>query len=146
MPAVLLMFGIGMLLEAVWHPQVRGYLNPLVMKVIPSGPLPYIIGFGIFAPLALYRGPLNVWGLGLGIAGLFQATGKLSGALIMGIFMSVGAIQGVCDPTNTHNVWIASYIKEDVVKITRKLLPFIWVMVFFGLAFAVLLFGKGFGN
>ena len=146
MPAVLLMFGIGMLLQAVQHEQVRSYLTPIVMKVIPSGPLGYIVGFGIFAPLALYRGPLNIWGLGLGIAGLFQATGRLSGALIMGIFMSVGAIQGVCDPTNTHNVWIASYIKEDVVKITRKVIPFIWVMVFVGLGFAVVLFHKGFGG
>ncbi len=146
MPAVLLMFGIGMLLQAVQHEQVRSYLTPIVLKVIPSSPLGYIIGFGLCAPLALYRGPLNIWGLGLGIAGLFQATGQLSGALIMGIFMSVGAIQGVCDPTNTHNVWIASYIKEDVVKITRKLLPFIWVMVFFGLGLAAALFSKGFAG
>ncbi|MCD6385201.1 hypothetical protein J7M23_05425 [Candidatus Sumerlaeota bacterium] len=146
MPAVLLMFGIGMLLQAVRNPQVSSYLNPIVLKVIPSGPLGYIIGFGIFAPLALYRGPLNIWGLGFGIAGLFQQTGRISGPLIMGVFMSVGAIQGVCDPTNTHNVWIASFIKEDVFKITKKLLPYIWVMVFFGLAIAVILFHKGFAS
>lgn len=146
MPAVLLMFGIGMLLQAVRHPQVSSYLNPIILKVVPSGPLGYILGFGIFAPLALYRGPLNIWGLGFGIAGLFQETGRISGPLIMGVFMSVGAIQGVCDPTNTHNVWIASFIKEDVIKITKKLLPYIWVMVFFGLAIAALLFHKGFAS
>ncbi len=144
MPAVLLMFGIGMLLQAVQHPQVRGYLDPIVTQVIPGSPLPYIIGFGLCAPLALYRGPLNIWGLGLGIAGLFQATGALSSGLIMGIFMSVGAVQGVCDPTNTHNVWIAGYVKQDVIKITIKLLPYIWVMVFFGLAVSAALFAKGF--
>lgn len=146
MPAVLLMFGIGMLLQAVRHPDVNCYLNPIVNKLVPSTPLGYVLGFGIFAPLALYRGPLNMWGLGLGIAALFQETGRLSGALIMGIFMSVGAMQGVCDPTNTHNVWIAAYIKEDVINITKKLLPYIWVMIFVALILASLLFHKGFGG
>jgi len=140
MPAVLLMCGIGMLLQVVQMDQVKGYLQPLVAAVTPSNKLWYVIGFGLAAPLALYRGPLNVWGLGLGIAGVMQATGNLTGMLLVGMFMSVGAVQGVCDPTNTHNVWIANFLGEDVLAITRFLLPFIWVMVFLGLTLAALLF------
>jgi len=133
MPAVLLMCGIGMLLQVVTNPQVSGYLQPLIVAVTPSGWVGYIVGFGLAAPLALYRGPLNVWGLGLGIAAVMLNTGRLSGALLMGMFMSVGAVQGVCDPTNTHNVWIANFLGEDVLAITRFLLPYIWAMVFVGL-------------
>lgn len=140
MPAVILMCGIGMLLEAVWMPEVKGYLEPILAKVTPSTKLWYVVGFGLAAPLALYRGPLNVWGLGLGISGVMMGTGHLSGALLMGMLISVGAVQGVCDPTNTHNVWIANFLGEDVLAITRFLLPFIWVMVFFGLLVAALLF------
>jgi hypothetical protein len=145
MPAVLLMFGIGMLLQAVRHPDVAVHLRPLIEKVIPRTPLGYVIGFGIAAPLALYRGPLNVWGLGLGIGALFMDAG-LATPLIMGIFMSVGAVQGVCDPTNTHNVWIANYVNEDVIRITKKLLPYIWVMAIAGLLVASLLFSSGFAH
>ncbi len=144
MPAVLLMFGIGMLLQAVRHPDVSVHLTPIVKQVIPSGPLLYIIGFSVCAPLALYRGPLNIWGLGLGIAALFLDSGRLSAPLVMGVFMSVGAIQGVCDPTNTHNVWIASYLSEDVIRIMKKMLPFIWVLAFAGLLVSSLIFHKDF--
>jgi hypothetical protein len=143
MPAVLLMFGIGMLLQAVRHPDVSVHLSPLIEKFTPSSKLWYVLGFGICAPLALYRGPLNIWGLGLGIGALFMQAG-LSSGLIMGVFMSVGAVQGVCDPTNTHNVWIANYVSEDVIKITKKLLPYIWVMSFFGLIVAAMMFSSGF--
>jgi DcuC family C4-dicarboxylate transporter len=145
MPAVLLMIGIGMLLQAVRHPDVSVHLRPIIEKVVPSTRLGYVLGFGLAAPLALYRGPLNLWGLGLGIGALFMEAG-LATPLIMGIFMSVGAIQGVCDPTNTHNVWIANFINEDVVRLTKKLLLYIWLMAIVGLLMASYLFASGFAH
>jgi hypothetical protein len=74
--------------------------------------------------------------MGSGLAGILIATNTLSPKAIMAILMSVGCIQGVCDPTNTHNVWIANYLSVDVLTITKKLLPFIWVLVFFALTIA----------
>jgi len=133
MPAVLLMIGIGMLLNAVKHPAVSHYLEPLIRSIIPSSRLPYIIVFGLCAPLALYRGPLNLYGLGLGLAMLIYNQSPLSAAAVMGIFITTGAMQGVCDPTNTHNVWIATFINEDVIKLTKKLIVYIWLMIFIGL-------------
>lgn len=136
MPAVLLMIGIGMLLKAVAHPRVSEEIRPLLESVIPTTRLPYIVIFTLLGPLALYRGPLNIWGMGIGLAGVMLTLDRLSAAAIMGIFISVGALQGVCDPTNTHNVWIANYLGLDVLEITRKLLPYIWVLTFLGLCIA----------
>jgi hypothetical protein len=136
MPAVLLMIGIGMLLNAVTLKTVSGYLEPILTNIIPSTRTGYILIFTLLAPLALYRGPLNVWGMGLGLATLFMKTGKLSAAAIMGMLISVGAIQGVCDPTNTANVWIAGYVGVDVLSITKKLMPYIWVLSAVGLVIA----------
>ncbi|HRU53769.1 MAG TPA: hypothetical protein P5245_04590 [Candidatus Sumerlaeia bacterium] len=140
MPAVLLMLGIGMLLNAVWNPDVGRYLDPVVRGVIPSTRIPYILIFGLCAPLALYRGPLNLWGLGLGVASLIYKGSPLSAAAVMGIFITTGAMQGICDPTNTHNVWIATYINEDVIKLTKKLLIYVWAMIFVGLLLMSVLF------
>lgn len=140
MPAVLLMLGIGMLLNAVWNPDVSRYLDPVVRAVVPSTRIPYILIFGICAPLALYRGPLNLWGLGLGVASLIYKGSLLSSAAVMGIFITTGAMQGICDPTNTHNVWIATYINEDVIKLTKKLLLYVWGMIFVGLLLMSILF------
>jgi TRAP-type C4-dicarboxylate transport system permease large subunit len=140
MPAVLLMIGIGMLLNAVWNQNVGGYLQPLIRDIIPRTRISYILIFGLCAPLALYRGPLNLWGLGLGIATLIYKESPLSAAAVMGIFMTTGVMQGVCDPTNTHNVWIATYIGEDVIKLTKKLILYVWVMIFIGLFLMSILF------
>jgi hypothetical protein len=133
MPAVLLMIGIGMLLKAVTLPTVSGYLKPLLSTIIPQTKIMYVIVFTALAPLALYRGPLNVWGMGSGFAGIMLSTGLLPPPAIMAMLISVGAIQGVCDPTNTHNVWIAGYLGLDVVSITKKLIPYIWILACVGL-------------
>jgi DcuC family C4-dicarboxylate transporter len=140
MPAVLLMMGIGMLLNAVWNPDVSRYLKPMIVHIIPESRFLYILVFGACAFLALYRGPLNLWGLGLGIATLIYKESTLSAAAVMGIFMTTGAMQGVCDPTNTHNVWIATYINEDVIKLTKKVIGYVWAMIFVGLLLMSILF------
>jgi hypothetical protein len=136
MPAVLLMFGIGMLLMAVAHPKVSGQIEPLLKQVIPTTRWSYIAVFAILAPLALYRGPLNIWGMGIGLAGLMIGMHQLKPAAVMGIFISVGALQGCCDPTNTHNVWIANYLGVEVLELTKKLLPFIWFLTILALTVA----------
>ncbi|MFD1908351.1 hypothetical protein ACFSQ7_36665 [Paenibacillus rhizoplanae] len=57
-----LMIGIGMLLSAVTAPQVASLIQPLIEVIIPTSPLMYILVFTLLSPLAIYRGPLNVWG------------------------------------------------------------------------------------
>jgi len=123
-PAVALMFGIGMLVNAVTHPAVLGSLQPLLETALPRHPISYVLGFSVFAPLALYRGPLNIWGMGFGIGKMMA--GILPPAAVMAALLSVGQIQGVCDPTNTHNVWIANYLGLDVQQILKRTLFYVW--------------------
>lgn len=150
MPAVALMFGIGMLLVAIMGPSaeitnypngwpVLNLLKPLMEYLIPSGKLAYILIFTAFAPLALYRGPLNVWGMGYGLAAVFLASGMNPGA-VMGLLLSVGQIQGISDPTNTHNVWLANEMRVDVQKVLWNTIPYTWALAFLGLIISALLF------
>jgi hypothetical protein len=132
-PAVALIMGIGMVLMAVTHPLVVDALGPVISKITPHSKIGYIIIFSILAPLSLYRGPLNLWGLGSGLVGLLMLNKSLTPCAIMAILMSVGQIQGVCDPTNTHNVWIANYLGIDVQKILRKTIPYMWLLAILGL-------------
>ncbi len=141
LPAVLLMVGIGILVRAIIGPSgfegnwpVIASMKPILERILPSNPLLYTIVFGIAAPLALYRGPLNLWGLGFGVAQLFLAANVVPAAAIMAMLISVGQIQGICDPTNTHNVWIANEVRVDVQALMLKTLPYIWAMAFAGLA------------
>jgi|GEM_PF-100576 len=139
-PAIALLIGIGMLLNAVLHPRVAGAIQPLIASVLPSGRISYVIFFSLLAPLSLYRGPLNIWGLGSGIIGIMLAAGTLSPAAIMAAMLSVGQIQGVSDPTNTHNVWIANHLRISVHDILKKTLPYVWIVAVIGLIISVLMF------
>lgn len=150
MPAVVLMFGIGMLLVAIMGPgvQLENYpngwpvinlLKPLLTEIVPQSGFTYVLIFTALAPLALYRGPLNVWGMGYGLAAVFLASGLNPGA-VMGLLLAVGQIQGISDPTNTHNVWLANEMRVDVQKVLWNTIPYTWVLAFLGLVFAALMF------
>ena len=95
--------------------------------------------FALLGPLALYRGPLNVWGLGYGVGGVLLATG-MPAAAVMGLLMSLGMIQGVSDPTNTANVWIANEVRLDVTTLMWKTLPYSWPIAVMGLVISGLRF------
>jgi H+/gluconate symporter-like permease len=135
-PAVALMIGIGMLLNSVMDDSVKSVMTPLISAVMPRSGAGYILFFTICAPLALYRGPLNLWGLGSGLMALMVSTGSIPGAAVMGAIFSVGMIQGVCDPTNTHNVWIANYLGLDIQKILKKTIIYMWLLALAGLLLA----------
>ena len=142
------MFGIGILIAAVKGPAgwadahggapwpVLAAIEPVLSELVPSSPWLYVLGFGLAAPLALYRGPLNVWGLGFGVATILMSSGNLPPAAVMALLLSVGQVQGICDPTNTANVWIANHQGIDVNTILFRTLPFVWVAVFLGLGVA----------
>ncbi|MGQ9852451.1 MAG: citrate transporter, partial [Candidatus Oleimicrobiaceae bacterium] len=76
-----------------------------------------------------------VWGLGYGLAAAFLARGMAPGA-VMGLLMAVGQIQGISDPTNTHNVWLANQMQQDVQKVLWNTLPYSWALAWAGLVAA----------
>lgn len=139
-PAVILMIGIGILYLAVTHSMVKEVLNPFLLAVVPKGRLGYIIFFSLLAPLALYRGPMNLFGLGSGIAALVIGLGTLSPLAVMAAFLAAERIQGCGDPTNTQNVWTANFCEVDVNGITKKLLPYLWIIAVIGVIIGAFLY------
>ncbi|MGE0886109.1 MAG: citrate transporter [Blastocatellales bacterium] len=123
-PAVILMIGIGMLLNATTLPAVKASLSPLVSNFNFHSPLVYVAFFGLLSPLALYRGPLNPYGIGIGVYLLIRDLNLLPPLALLAAVMSVVQVQNVCDPTNTQNVWIANYVGMRVEEITRQTIIF----------------------
>jgi hypothetical protein len=139
-PAVALMLGIGMLLEAVTHARVQQHIAPVLGQVLPSTGVGYVLVFTALAPLALYRGPLNLYGMGAGLAKMMAEVRGLGPSAVMAALMSVGQLQGACDPTNTHNVWIANYLGVDVQQILRRTILYVWSAAALGLVVGAVLF------
>lgn len=135
-PAATLMISIGILLKAIKHEAVAGALEPFVSKIVPSTPIAFILFFCLLAPLCLYRGPLNLWGMGAGIAALMVGLNVVPANVIMAGFVGVTVMQCICCPTNTQNVWVAGFVGEDVSTILNVSMRFIWpatvVMILIG--------------
>ena len=139
-PAIILMIGIGILYLAVTNPQVKEVLNPFLLAVVPTSMIGYILFFSILAPLALYRGPLNMFGLGSGIAALVIGLNTMNPLAVMGAFLSAERIQCGADPTNTQNVWTANFCETDVNALSKKMLPYLWCTAVVGVIISAVMY------
>lgn len=125
-PALTLLIGLGMLLKAIKIESVIGHLQPLMQAIIPTSTIGYILFFSLAIPFVLYRGPFNMWGIGAGLVTLIMSTGYFAPVAIMAAFMVGVSVQHCTDPTNTQNVWVASYTGTDVISILKKILLWTW--------------------
>lgn len=133
-----LMMGIGILLNGVSATQTSSLMQPIISAIVPSNPIVYVILFTILSPLALYRGPLNMYGLGSGLAKIMVSAGTLSASAVGMALRSTSVVQCVSDPTNTQNVIVADYANVDVNDILKSTLPYTMVMAFFILLYTAI--------
>ncbi|HZX67627.1 MAG TPA: hypothetical protein VFE70_02030 [Candidatus Elarobacter sp.] len=101
----------------------RKIVPTLVAAVAPRTPLAYVVLFGLLSPLALYRGPLNPYGVGIGVYTVLATLHVMPAVALVAAVMAVVQVQNVCDPTNTQNVWVANFTGIGVERITRLTLP-----------------------
>ncbi len=126
-PALVLYLMIGMVLLSMKNAFVKKYLLELVGPILPSGQIGYILFFALLAPLCLYRGPLNLWGMGSGVIGLLVEAGTMPAMAIVAGFLAVQLIQLSSDPTNTHDVWTADYFGLEVGQLTKGMIVPMWI-------------------
>ncbi len=123
-----LFMGIGMLVTATAHPLAAPVLNPILTSILPSSMTGLLLVFALLAPAALYRGPFNMFGMGAGIAAILVGFGTFQPEALCGMFLAVGFVQAVADPTNSHNTWIGGFTGVDTAVILRRILPYSWAM------------------
>lgn len=135
-----LMIGIGILLNGVSAEATVALIQPLIGAIMPRSAVVYVIAFTILSPLALYRGPLNSYGLGSGLANIMLAAGTMSPAAVGNALRATGVVQGVSDPTNTQNVIVADYAKVDVNAILKSTLPYTIFVTFVALVYTAVFY------
>jgi hypothetical protein len=145
-PATILMMGIGMLFVAAQTHEVQAAVTPLIAAVAPRNPLAYVVLFGLLSPLALYRGPLNPYGVGIGVYAILATLHVLPPVALLAAMMAVVQVQNVCDPTNTQNVWVANFTGVSVERITRLTLPWQIAVATIGTLIVVVAGGALFGT
>ncbi|MFD7116719.1 transporter [Streptomyces sp. NPDC056641] len=129
---IVLFIAIGILLAAVKLPGAVEALEPLVKAVSPQNPVLFVLVFTLLVPLCLYRGPLNVFGLGAGIAGVLIAAGIYPAVAVLGLATSYNQVFGVADPTSTQTVWSAQYAGVTPQQVMARTLPYVWLVALGG--------------
>ncbi|MFC3996773.1 transporter [Nocardiopsis sediminis] len=139
-PPIVLFIAIGMLLAAVGLPGAVDALSPIVTAISPSHPLLFVAVFAVLVPLCLYRGPMNIFGLGAGVAGVLISGGIYPPPAVLGMMASYGQVLGVSDPTSTQTVWSAQYAGVRPERSMLSTLPYTWVVAIAGLSLTVWLY------
>lgn len=110
--------------------QVSPILQSLLSGVIPTSPEVLLILFCVGAPLALFRGPLMIWGSGIALLSILQATGLFSEHLLFALFLipPVAIVASAC-PTQSWTMWGLSYAKLEPKKYIVTNLPWAWAIL-----------------
>jgi DcuC family C4-dicarboxylate transporter len=125
---VLLFVGLGMVLKVMNSEHTLANLKPLLIY-LPRHPVSFALTFTLLAPLAAYRGPLTVYGVGGGLAGLLVTSGQLPPSAILVAFLILGQMQSLADPTCTHLVCVGQILGLPPEKLAWHLLPYAWTLV-----------------
>lgn len=115
--------------------------SSILQSVIPHSPLIIAILFALLAPLALFRGPLMVWGAGSATAAVIASTGFYNQyfAFTLIIVPAVSMAVSACI-TQSWNLWALEYTKLDAKKFLYTGVPFAWVTCALNLLVAVVMF------
>lgn len=136
---------LGLLLVlAMFNPAATKAVD--VVKQIIGGTIqinPWTVALmvGVCAPLALFRGPLMVWGVGAATATVLTGIFDFPVAVALPlIYVPTISMAISCCPTQSWNMWTAGYMKLEIGTFIKTGVPFGWVVVFINIIIAMFLF------
>ncbi|MCL2163923.1 MAG: citrate transporter [Oscillospiraceae bacterium] len=105
-------------------PLIGSFLQP----IIPTTPLIIAIAVGILAPLSLFRGPLNMMGVGAALGAILVQMGTFSNILCLFLIVVPTISMGISAcPTQSWNVWALSYAKLEPNDLLRSSVLWQWM-------------------
>lgn len=113
----------------------------ILQSIIPHSPWILAIVFGVLAPLALFRGPLMVWGAGSATAAVLAATGffnpyfAFAAILVPGVSIAISTCI-----TQSWNLWAVEHEKLDVKEFLFTGVPYGWLTSIINLLVAAAMF------
>lgn len=109
-------------------PLLAGVLEP----VIPTSLLVIFIAFAILSPLALFRGPLTLWGAGAATLAILASIGGIYTPMVLFplFLVPTTTINGAICPTQSWCLWAIGYTKAGLKDYLKISLPFSMVASF----------------
>jgi H+/gluconate symporter-like permease len=126
-PALLLYISIGMILTSVELPTTVAALKPYASLLELHNVVLFVVVLSILVPLALYRGPLNLHGMGAGVASVLIASKVYKPHTVLGAFWGFNTVQTSADPTTSQDAWAAGYAGVRPEDVMVRTLPYAWI-------------------
>ncbi|GMA69436.1 citrate transporter [Leuconostoc litchii] len=104
------------------------HFKSMIEVILPSNPLVLAIAIGILAPLALFRGPLHVWGAGAATAAVLAATGTFSPIFLLPLLYTASIMAVSIDLTQSWNTWALTYSKLETKEYLKMGIPIMWII------------------
>ena len=103
----------------------KSFLAPIVAPILPQNVFLLYLVFGIFGFLALFRGPLTIWGAGAATFAIISGTGLYPLAILYPLFYILCSTitTNVC-PTQSWNLWAIGYTKVSIKEFMTQTLPY----------------------
>jgi hypothetical protein len=103
----------------------KGFLAPLVAPVLPTNLFALFLVFGALGILALFRGPLTIWGAGAATFAIIAGTGLYPLAILYPLFyIPCSTITTNVCPTQSWNLWAIGYTKIPVKDFMKQTLVY----------------------
>ena len=120
----------------------KDLLAPIVGPILPSNVFMLFIVFGLLGILALFRGPITIWGAGTATFAIIAGTGMYSLAILFPLFYipCVAINTSIC-PTQSWVSWAIGYNKVTIKDFLKRVLPFALVLTFVLELIAYFIFG-----
>lgn len=94
--------------------------------ILPHNHLILALALGVLAPLALFRGPLHVWGAGAATAAVLSGTGLFNDAFLLPLLYVPTLLAVSTDLTQSWNVWGLDYMKVQSKDLLKHGVPIMW--------------------
>ncbi|NLJ40835.1 MAG: citrate transporter [Clostridiales bacterium] len=104
----------------------KDLLAPIVSPIFPTNTLWLFVVFGLLSVLALFRGPMTIWGAGVATFVIIASTGLYPLAVLYPLFYipATTITTSVC-PTQSWNLWAIGYNKVGVKEFLTQVLAYI---------------------
>lgn len=102
--------------------------KPLFAAILPNSHLVLALALGVLAPLALFRGPLHLWGAGAATAAVLSGTGLFNDSFLIPLLYAPAILAVSTDITQSWNVWGLSYMKVQSKDFLKHGVPVMWIV------------------
>lgn len=110
-------------------------------SLIPHNPVVIAVALGVLAPIALFRGPLMVWGAGSATIAILTGLKIFQPAMLFPLLYipTISMAISTC-PTQSWNLWAVNYTKISVKEFLKTGMFWAWAIVIINELIAVSMF------